>query len=177
MGEEAFADEQTPLLQTDSEETTEVVEVAEVAEDVELQEASEKIDMHLRFVEKAEEKRQQMLRSRMSESEKLRLRNANKEKEQLIFRGNTKDIYDLLNGKFFAHRRVDAKSEKQGKFSDFEYGLKRADFFLDQLLSNGTTTALVFGTVGAGIGAVFGLPLRGHRVYFFANYGLDIDRH
>lgn len=33
------------------------------------------------------------------------------------------------------------------KFSDREYGLKVSDFFLDQLVANGTTTALVFGTV------------------------------
>ena len=33
------------------------------------------------------------------------------------------------------------------KFSDPEYAAKIASFFLDQLLSNGTTTALVYGTV------------------------------
>ena len=33
------------------------------------------------------------------------------------------------------------------KFSDINYARQRADFFLDQLLSNGTTTALVFATV------------------------------
>ncbi len=33
------------------------------------------------------------------------------------------------------------------KFSDPEYASKIASFFLDQLLTNGTTTALVFGTV------------------------------
>ena len=33
------------------------------------------------------------------------------------------------------------------KYSDLEYALQQADFFLDQLLRNGTTTALVFGTV------------------------------
>jgi guanine deaminase len=33
------------------------------------------------------------------------------------------------------------------KYSDFDYALQQADFFLDQLLRNGTTTALVFGTV------------------------------
>ena len=32
------------------------------------------------------------------------------------------------------------------KFSDIEYARQSADFFLDQLLINGTTTALVFGT-------------------------------
>jgi len=35
----------------------------------------------------------------------------------------------------------------EAKFSDLEYASKQAEFFLDQLLSNGTTTALVFGTV------------------------------
>ena len=33
------------------------------------------------------------------------------------------------------------------KFSDAEYAATIADFFLDQLIQNGTTTALVFGTV------------------------------
>ena len=33
------------------------------------------------------------------------------------------------------------------KFSSYEYGKKIADFFLQQLIDNGTTTALVFGTV------------------------------
>lgn len=33
------------------------------------------------------------------------------------------------------------------QFSDFEHGKKVAEFFLDQLLDAGTTTALVFGTV------------------------------
>ncbi|NIB40938.1 guanine deaminase [Pseudomaricurvus alkylphenolicus] len=33
------------------------------------------------------------------------------------------------------------------QFKDREYASQRAEFFLDQLLSNGTTTALVFGTV------------------------------
>ncbi|MFT5209932.1 MAG: guanine deaminase [Flavobacterium sp.] len=33
------------------------------------------------------------------------------------------------------------------KFADYSYALEQADFFLDQLLRNGTTTALVFGTV------------------------------
>lgn len=36
-------------------------------------------------------------------------------------------------------------TEKQ--FSDHGYAAERSEFFLDQLLSNGTTTALVFGTV------------------------------
>lgn len=33
------------------------------------------------------------------------------------------------------------------KFSSYDYGREIATFFLDQLISNGTTTALVFGTV------------------------------
>jgi len=33
------------------------------------------------------------------------------------------------------------------QFSDFDHGVKVAEFFLDQLLDAGTTTALVFGTV------------------------------
>jgi guanine deaminase len=33
------------------------------------------------------------------------------------------------------------------KFSDYNYAHKMANFFLDELLKNGTTTALVFGTV------------------------------
>jgi len=33
------------------------------------------------------------------------------------------------------------------KFSDYDYALDTANFFLDELLRNGTTTALVFGTV------------------------------
>ena len=35
----------------------------------------------------------------------------------------------------------------EGKFSDPQYASEIAEFFLDQLLANGTTTALVFGTV------------------------------
>lgn len=37
----------------------------------------------------------------------------------------------------------------EARFSDMDYALTQSEFFLDQLLSHGTTTALVFGTVHA----------------------------
>ncbi len=33
------------------------------------------------------------------------------------------------------------------KYKDYDYALARADFFIDEMLRNGTTTALVFATV------------------------------